>query len=89
MLKIKNIIFDVTRNVMQQVKWIRSFVKPLMYFTVNNAKFSYFNKKIYYIKIFCLMIFHDCLLMYFNKSLVQLNNYYIVLLITHISLISS
>ena len=48
---------------MQKIKSLRSFSELLKFFKVNNGKFLNFNNKIFYIKIFCLMISHECLLM--------------------------
>ena len=52
---------------MQKVKRFRSLSELLKIFKVNNGKFLYFNYKICYIKIFCLMISHECLLIVFKS----------------------
>ena len=49
---------------MQKVKSLRSSSELLKFFKVNNGKLLYFNNKICYIKIFCLMTFHECLLIF-------------------------
>ena len=50
---------------MQKVNSLRSFSELLKFIKVNNGKFLYFNNKICYIKIFCLMTSHECLLIIF------------------------
>ena len=52
---------------MRKVKTLRSFSELLKFFKVNNGKFLYFNNKICYIKIFCLMTSHECLLIVFTS----------------------
>ena len=47
---------------MQKVKSLRSFSELLKFVKVSNENFLYFNNKICYIKIFCLMTSHECLL---------------------------
>ena len=49
---------------MQKVKHLRSFSELLVFFNVYNGKVLYFNNKICYIKIFCLIISHECLLIF-------------------------
>ena len=51
----------MTINAMRKVKSLRSFSELLKFFKVKNGKFLYFNNKICYIKIFCLMTLHECL----------------------------
>ena len=45
---------------------LTSFSELLKFFKVNNGKFLYFNNKICYIKIFCLMTSHECLLIFYK-----------------------
>ena len=52
---------------MQKVKSLRSLSELLKFYKVNNGKFLYFNNKICYIKIFCLMASHECLLIFFTS----------------------
>ena len=49
---------------MQKVKHLKRFSELLEFFKVNNGKVLYFNNKICYIKIFCLMTSHECLLIF-------------------------
>ena len=51
---------------MQKVISLRSFSELLKVFKVNKGKFLYFNNKICYIKIFCLMTSHECLLIFYK-----------------------
>ena len=68
---------------MQKVKILRSFKELLKFSKLTIKNFLYFNNKICYILIFCLMTSHECLVIIFNKCLIYLDNYYIVLLIKH------
>ena len=52
---------------MQNVKRLRRFSELLEFFKVSNEKVLYFNNKICYIKIFCLMTSHECLLIVFTS----------------------
>ena len=51
---------------MQKVKHLRSFSELLKFFKDNNENFLYFNNKICYIKIFCLVNSHECLLIFYK-----------------------
>ena len=64
---LKKIIIDLTIIAMQKVKCLRSYSEFLKFVKVNNGKFLYFNNKICYIKIFCLMTFYECLLIVFTS----------------------
>ena len=52
---------------MQKVKSLRRFSELLKFFKVNDENFLYFNNKICYIKIFCLMTSHECLLIFLTS----------------------
>ena len=62
----------MTKNSMQKVKCLRSVLELLKYFKANNGKILYFYNKICYIKIFCLMTSHGCLLFSTSVFLIAL-----------------
>ena len=60
--KSKPIIFVLTINAMQKVTILSNFTELLKFVKVSNGHILYFNNKICYIKIFCLMTSYECLL---------------------------